>query len=124
MKSWKRIQERTRRRRFRNRNRVRGTSDRPRLSVFRSNKFIYAQIIDDEAGKTLAQSSSRDLAAGGKLGETSPGNRDAAKQVGLTIAGLAKDQGIEAVRFDRGPYKYHGRVQALAEGAREGGLVL
>lgn len=123
MKKWKRVQKRTERRGMRIRKRVRGTPDRPRLSVFRSNRYIYAQIVDDIDGRTLVSSSSFVMAKGGNLTAGYPGNRDAAKEVGLDIAGKAKEQGIEAVRFDRGPFKYHGRVQALAEGAREGGLV-
>jgi large subunit ribosomal protein L18 len=122
MKYWKRIAGRTRRRTYRNRNKVRGTAVRPRMSVFRSNCYIYVQVIDDETGRTLASSSSRDLARQGQLKAGSAGNRDAAKEVGLDIAARAKEAGVETVCLDRGPYKYHGRVQALADGAREGGL--
>ena len=122
MKTWKRVQKRTGRRAMRVRRRVRGTTERPRLSVFRSNRFIYAQIIDDETGRTLATSSSRDIARAGNLTAKYPGNRDAAKEVGLDVAAKAKENGVTAVCFDRGSYKYHGRVQSLAEGAREGGL--
>jgi len=106
------------------RSRVRGTPERPRLSVFRSNRFIYAQVIDDQSGQTLAASSSLDLVRGGKLSAKYPGNREAAKEVGLDVAAKAKENGVKRVSFDRGPYKYHGRVQALAEGVREGGLEL
>jgi len=105
------------------RGRIRGTAEQPRLSVFRSNRFIYAQIIDDESGRTLASSSSRDIVRAGGLTAKYPGNRDAAKEVGIDLAARAKENGVTRVRFDRGPFKYHGRVRALAEGAREGGLV-
>ena len=122
MKTWKKIQKRTGRRALRVRSRVRGTSDKPRLSVFRSNRFIYAQIIDDESGRTIVQCSSRELTRDGKLTAKYPGNREAAKEVGMAVAAVAKENGVSAVCFDRGSYKYHGRVAALAEGAREGGL--
>ena len=96
---------------------IAGTSERPRLNVFRSASNIYAQIIDDVTGKTLvaANSLEKDFACEGT-------KTDAAKQVGLMVAERAKAKGIEVVVFDRGGYVYHGRVQALAEGAREGGL--
>ena len=96
------------------RKRVVGTSEKPRLSVFRSNKKIYAQIIDDTNGVTLASSFS---IGGGKAKKS-----DSSKEVGLEIAKTAKGLGIETVVFDRNGYLYHGRVAALAEGAREGGL--
>ncbi len=95
---------------------VSGTPDCPRLNVFRSNKQIYAQIIDDTTGKTLAASSSAAL----KL--ENGGNVEAAKKVGADIAEKCKALNIESVRFDRGGYVYHGRVQALADAAREAGL--
>ena len=96
---------------------ISGTPERPRLCVFRSAQHIYAQIIDDVAGKTIASASTveKDFTAYG-------GNKDAAKKVGLLIAERAKAAGVETIVFDRGGYVYHGRVQALAEGAREGGL--
>lgn len=122
MKKWKKITLRTGRRAHRVRRKIRGSGEQPRLSVFRSNRYIYAQIIDDDAGKTLAQSSSFELVRAGKLSAKIPGNREAAKEVGKAIAGVAKDCGVTRVRFDRGSYRYHGRVKALAEGAREGGL--
>ena len=122
MKKWKKTSEKARRRRMRVRRTLRGTGDRPRLTVFRSNRFIYAQVIDDDTGCTLASSSSRTLSVAGSLKAKYPGNREAAKEVGTDIAAKAKENGIARVRFDRGPYKYHGRVMAVAEGAREGGL--
>ena len=96
---------------------ISGTPARPRLDVFRSAKNIYAQIIDDVNGVTLVSASSleKDFACEGT-------KSDAAKQVGMTIAERAKAKGIDTVVFDRGGYLYHGRVKALAEGAREGGL--
>ena len=101
------------------RKRLSGTEARPRLCVFRSNKHIYAQIVDDSKGQTLVAASSRDAdAKGGKSG----GNIAAAKAVGKIVAKRAQDKGIEAVLFDRGGYIYHGRVKALAEAAREAGL--
>lgn len=104
-------------RRMRVRRKISGTAQRPRLSVFRSAKHIYAQLIDDVAGKTLAAASSMD-----KGFEGFGGNKEAAKKVGLALAEKAKAAGIEEVVFDRGGYVYHGRVQQLADGAREGGL--
>lgn len=95
-----------------------GTSSKPRLNVFRSNKQIYAQVIDDTTGKTLCCASSRDLEAGVKNGS----NVDAATKVGTLIAKRALDLKIEAVVFDRGGYLYHGRVKALADAARAAGL--
>ncbi|MBR2762488.1 MAG: 50S ribosomal protein L18 [Solobacterium sp.] len=95
---------------------VSGTPDCPRLNVYRSNKQIYAQVIDDTTGKTLAASSSALL----KL--ENGGNIEAAKKVGADIAEKCKAANIETVRFDRGGYVYHGRVQALADAAREAGL--
>jgi len=99
------------------RKKVKGSSERPRLSVFRSNTSIYAQIIDDINGVTLASASSMDL---GSRKENS--NIDVALQVGKKIAEKAQQAGIQAVVFDRNGYLYHGKVKALAEGAREGGL--
>lgn len=108
-----------RRRHNRLRQKVKGTTERPRLAVFRSLRNIYAQIIDDLSGKTLIQVSTLDKEyEDGKTG----GNADAATWVGKTLAARAKDQKIESVVFDRGGRKYHGRVKALAEAAREGGL--
>ena len=104
-------------RHLRVRKRVFGTAERPRLNVFRSLAHIYAQIIDDEKGMTLAAASSMDKDFEGK-----GGNIEAAKKVGASIAKKALAKGIKAVVFDRGGYIYHGRVAALAEAAREGGL--
>lgn len=111
--------ERRRIRRYRIRNRVSGTTARPRLSVFRSSNHIYAQIIDDTKGVTLCSASSRDdvkslVEGAGKVGTSTA--------VGKLLAQRAKDAGVTAVAFDRGGYLYHGRVKALADGARAGGL--
>ena len=99
------------------RGKISGTPERPRLNVFRSNANIYAQIIDDVNGVTLVSASTLD-----KDFEGAAGNCEAAKKVGQVIAERAKAKGIEEVVFDRGGYVYHGRVAALAEGARESGL--
>ena len=102
------------------RKKVEGTTERPRLAVFRSQNHIYAQLIDDAQGKTLCAASSldKDLKAAKKRG----GDVAAAKAVGNLIASRAKEKGVLAVVFDRGGFQYHGRVKALAEAAREGGL--
>jgi large subunit ribosomal protein L18 len=94
---------------------------RPRLSVFRSGKHIYAQVIDDQAGRTLAAASTLDAGLRGQL--KTGADQNAAEQVGKLIAERARGAGVEAVVFDRGAYRYHGRVKALAEAARAGGLV-
>ncbi|MEG1017248.1 MAG: 50S ribosomal protein L18 [Oscillospiraceae bacterium] len=99
------------------RGKISGTNECPRLNVFRSAKHVYAQIIDDISGKTLCSASSLD-----KGFEGYTGNAEAAKKVGKALADKAKKLGIENVVFDRGGFIYHGRVKALAEGAREGGL--
>jgi large subunit ribosomal protein L18 len=98
--------------------RITGSEVRPRLSVFRSSKYIYAQVIDDSTGRTLAAASSREA----DLGASTP--IDTARAVGKAIAERAKAAGVSAVVLDRGGYQYHGRVRSLAEGAREGGLNL
>lgn len=103
-------------RKIRIRAKIKGTAQRPRLSVFRSNKRIYAQLIDDEAGKTLVAERERELGKGTKT--------ERAGLVGEKLAQKAIKKGIKTVVFDRGPYRYHGRVKALAEGARKGGLKL
>ena len=104
-------------RHLRVRGKISGTAERPRLNVFRSLNHIYAQIIDDVKGVTLvaASSTEKDFGMGG-------GNKEAARKVGELVAKRALEKGIENVVFDRGGYVYHGRVEALAEGAREGGL--
>lgn len=102
---------------YRIRNKVSGTADRPRLSVYRSNKSIYCQLIDDIAGHTLASADSNDTAIKG-----SGTKSDQAKKVGEVIANKAKSLNIDTVVFDRGGFLYHGRVKSLAEGAREAGL--
>ena len=99
---------------------ITGTVERPRLSVFRSSKHIYAQLIDDLAGVTLAAASSQ--VAGVKKSAAYGGNSKAAKEVGKHLAEVAKGKGIAKAAFDRGHYRYHGRVKALADAAREGGL--
>ena len=111
------VREARLRRHRRVRGKVAGTAERPRLAVFRSNKGISAQLIDDEAGKTLAGASWVGLKKGFKGTKT-----EQAAEVGKLIAAAAKKAGIETVVFDRGGYLYHGRVKALADGAREGGL--
>jgi large subunit ribosomal protein L18 len=108
-----------RKRHARIRLRLTGTVDRPRLSVFRSAKYIYAQVIDDTTGRTLAQASSREAAL-----VASPGKAVSAHAVGKAVAERAKAAGVKSVVLDRGGYQYHGRVRSLAEGAREGGLDL
>jgi large subunit ribosomal protein L18 len=102
------------------RKRLAGTSERPRLSVYRSLNHIYAQAIDDVSGKTILSASSLDPEIKGK--STKTGNKDAAKLVGDLVAKKCKDKGIDKVVFDRSGYLYHGRIKALAEAARAGGL--
>lgn len=111
--------ERRVRKHVRVRKKVAGTSMQPRLNVYRSSKHIYAQLVDDEAGKTLATASSLS-----KVLESlkTGANKQAAREVGKLIAKVAKDKKIEKCVFDRGGYLYHGRIKELAEGAREGGL--
>jgi len=110
------------RRKNRVRKKLRGTAERPRLSVNRSNKHLYCQVIDDESGKTLASASTRDKDLRDQIGNG--GNCDAAKLIGSTIAERAKAAGVTTVKLDRGRFKYHGRVAELANAAREGGLEL
>jgi large subunit ribosomal protein L18 len=109
------------RRKYHVRKKVFGTPDRPRLSVFRSNRHIYAQIIDDVAGATLVSAGSRSKTLRSKA--TGGGDKKAAEVVGQALAKEALGVGIQRVCFDRNRYKYHGRVKALAEAARKGGLV-
>ena len=105
------------------RKRVQGTPERPRLNIYRSSNNIYAQVIDDLAGRTLAAASSLDASLkGDTAGKSAGGNIAAAKSVGSLIAERAKSAGVAKVVFDRGGYLYHGRVQALADAARENGL--
>ena len=115
-----RNEERLRRHR-RVRSKISGTSERPRLNVFRSSKHIYAQVIDDQAGHTLAAASTLDSQLRADLPKG--GDRAAAKKVGELIAERALDRGIKEVVFDRGGYLFHGRVKALADAAREKGLI-
>ena len=100
------------RRKKRIRSKIFGTSERPRLSIFKSNRYVYAQLINDDESKTLCSVSTRQLAASGK------------KQLGETIAKKAAEKGIKKAVFDRGNYKYHGRIKEIAEGVRKGGLQL
>ena len=106
------------RRRYHVRKKTVGTAERPRLNVFRSSKHIYVQLVDDLHGVTLAAASTRSKDAGLAYG----GNKKAAAVVGKKIAEIAKEKGINKVAFDRGHYRYHGRIKALADAAREGGL--
>jgi large subunit ribosomal protein L18 len=108
-----------RKRHARLRLRLTGTADRPRLSVFRSSRFIYAQVIDDTTGRTLAAASSREPSLAGSNGKVA-----AAEAVGKAVAERARAAGVKTVVLDRGGYRYHGRVRSLAEGARQGGLEL
>ncbi|RJP27878.1 MAG: 50S ribosomal protein L18 [Actinobacteria bacterium] len=107
------------RRHRRVRKKISGTVERPRLSVFRSNRHIYAQLIDDREGRTLASASSMES----ELAQAGKGKSEVAMEVGRVLARRARDKGVEQVVFERGGNLYHGRVKALAEGAREGGLV-
>lgn len=112
----------SRRNKIRNsiRKKINGTSERPRLAVYRSNKEIYCQVINDVEGKTIAGTSSRSKTVSEAV--SGQNKSEVSKLVGLEIARVAKEKGIDSVVFDRGGYKFHGRVKALAEGAREGGL--
>jgi len=119
----RKIRDENRRRQLARRDRIRTgmvRSDRPRLTVYRSAKHIYAQIVDPESGRTLASASTRTQGAGDEEGRT--GNVAAARKVGATIAKLAREREIERVVFNRNGFLYHGRVKALAEAAREAGL--
>lgn len=121
MRQQKLISKQRQRRGFRVRNRVKRDSVRPRLSVFRSHRHMYAQIIDDLAGRTLVSANTRDGLVQAEA--TYGGNKDAAAAVGRVVAQRALEAGIREVVLDRREYKYHGRVAALAEAAREAGLV-
>ena len=109
-------------RHYRMRRNLSGTAARPRLTVFKSNKYIYAQLIDDVAGHTLASVSTLDKAFIKDNGLSSASNLDAAKAVGTQVAKRALDKGIETIVFDRSGYIYHGKLQVLADAAREAGL--
>lgn len=113
--------ERRERAHLRVRKRVRGSAERPRLSIYKSLRYIYAQVIDDDRGVTLAAANSADPAIREQIGGSTSG-KAAAKLVGELVAQRAKDKGVDKVVFDRGGYVYHGRVQALADAAREKGL--
>jgi large subunit ribosomal protein L18 len=113
------VREARKRRQRRVRGRIAGTAERPRVAVFRSNVGISAQLVDDQRGHTLAAVSWQQLPSGFKGNKT-----EQAKEVGKLLAARAKEAGVEACVFDRAGYLYHGRVKALAEGAREGGLTL
>ena len=114
------VKKRRVRRQLRVRKRLFGTPERPRLAIFRSSKHIYAQVINDETGTTLASAGTLDPAIKAEL--KSGGNKAAATAVGKLIADRAKQAGIDKICFDRRSYKYHGRVAALADAVREGGL--
>ena len=116
----KRLNLQKKRRRRRVRKPLTGSAERPRLTVFRSNKHIYCQLVDDEAGKTLVSASTRDKGLRGS--KAYGGNKDAAAEIGKVLAERAIAEGVKTVCFDRGLYKYHGRVAALADAAREAGL--
>lgn len=116
------VKARRERRQLRTRKRIYGTAERLRLAVFRSSKHIYAQIINDDDGKTLASAGTLDPAVKEQLANGYGGNKAAAATVGKVLAERAKQAGIDKVCFDRRSYKYHGRVEALATAAREGGL--
>jgi large subunit ribosomal protein L18 len=111
------VRQARQRRQRRVRVRIAGTAERPRVAVFRSNRGIYAQLVDDRRGHTLAAASWQQLPKGFKGDKT-----EQAKEVGKLLAARAKEAGVSACVFDRAGYLYHGRVKALAEGAREGGL--
>lgn len=117
LKRWRR-----KRAHMRARTQIRGTAERPRLAVFKSLRHVYAQLIDDEGGRTLTQASTLDSEVQGKIESGSANTRAAARLVGATVGERAKEKGIEAVVFDRGGYIYHGKVKEVAEGAREKGL--
>jgi large subunit ribosomal protein L18 len=116
------VQARRERRQKRTRKRMHGTAERPRLAVFRSSKHIYAQVINDDTARTLASAGTLDGDVKGQLNGGYGGNKAAAAVVGKLLAERAKQAGIDKVCFDRRSYKYHGRVQALADAAREAGL--
>ncbi len=120
MDNHKEKRRRLQRRHMRVRRRIRGTSERPRLSVYRSLKHVYAQLIDDRAGRTIAAASTRNAEVRDQVQST--GTQEAAAAVGALLARKATGQDIRKIVFDRGGRRYHGRVRALAEAARKGGL--
>lgn len=120
MKKQKLVNKQRWRRTNRVRKKINGTADCPRLTVNRSNKHLYCQLIDDDAGRTICSASTRDKSLAGKV--SYGGNCDAAKVIGAALAERAKEAGITEIKFDRGSYKFHGRVAELANAAREAGL--
>jgi len=120
MKLLKRISGQRQKRAWRVRKKIRGSVERPRLTVFRSNKHIYAQIVDDAAGNSLVAASTAETEICGE--NENGGNKAAASKVGKALAARALEKGIKQVAFDRGRYRYHGRIAALADAARDGGL--
>jgi len=115
-----RIKKARQRRKYRSRRKIFGTPERPRLSVFRSARHIYAQVVDDYAGVTLASASTRSKSLRDEIGKA--GDKAAAEAVGTAVAKQAVNVGIKCVTFDRNRYRYHGRVKALADAARKAGL--
>ncbi len=114
--------QRRRRAHLRVRGKVRGSQERPRLAVFKSLRYVYAQLIDDDLGATLAQASSLEPGLRAQLGGSSTASKKAARLVGEALAERAKEKGCQRVVFDRGGYIYHGKVRELADGARDKGL--
>ncbi len=121
MNSRKILNKTRKRRKKRSRAKIFGTAERPRLSVFRSNRYTYVQLIDDKIGKTLASASTKELTTNDQRPTT---KQDSAGKLGELIAKKAVEKGIRKAVFNRGNYKYHGRIKAVAEGARKGGLQL
>ncbi len=122
VKKTRQKQQRRHRAHLRLRRKVRGSQERPRLAVFKSLRYVYAQLIDDDRGTTLAQASSLEPSLKSQLGGSSTASKKAARLVGETLAERAKEKGCQAVVFDRGGYIYHGKVRELADGARDKGL--
>lgn len=116
-----RKRQRRQRARLRVRRSIAGSAGRPRLAVFKSSRYVYAQIIDDDRGETLVQANSREAEIRGKI-EAGTNTKAAARRVGEVVGERAKQQGIESVVFDRSGYRYHGRIKEVAEGARAKGL--
>jgi large subunit ribosomal protein L18 len=118
----KAVRKQRKRRSFRVRKRLSGTPECPRLTVSKSHKHVYCQLIDDVTGKTIASASTRDKDLRGEI--KNGGNKEAAIAVGKAVAEKASAAGVKSICFDRGPYKYHGRVAALADAVREAGISL